>query len=197
MSEPSDVIDFTPRTQKAASYNIPLSDPDRLIVRIGEAGYSFSSKNLDYGVLNNRVPKELILQTQRSVNKCIEMTYAHKKRAETSSSADAASFILTISIVFCVLGFIALQLPLYMDIEMMDTWVSGGLACMGLSIMGTIAVVVLAIVSKSTKVNMEKCLIEEVDKFLQVDTRNNYMAYGYAWFVGDHLFWLELKRYAR
>ena len=41
MSEPSDVIDFTPRTQKAASYNIPLSDPDRLIVRIGEAGKFF------------------------------------------------------------------------------------------------------------------------------------------------------------
>ena len=84
-----------------------------------------------------------------------------------------------------------LQYPLYMD-STSDIFVSGGLGCIGISMMGTVVVIILAMCSKTVKCNIEESIAFELKKFLLNETNTKYGPIGYTWSVGEHFFWLEL-----
>ena len=90
MDNQEETIDFRSRVEKAEAYNIPVSEPDRFIVRTNKGAYGFTLKNLDFDVQNGRVSKDMILPTIQQANKICEITYAQLKRSEFSWAMNQA-----------------------------------------------------------------------------------------------------------
>ena len=129
-----DQLDFRSRAEKAEAYFIPASEPGRLIVRANKGAYGFSLKNLEYDVLNERISKDMILPTLQQANKICEITYAKKKRTELSNTGNLTKWLLNFSILFCIAGFAALQIPLYASISNSELWIMGGIGLTVISI---------------------------------------------------------------